>query len=122
MSTPRFLKRNMRQTAVYWAVTSADGRGWFNFATPEEVSCRWENRQEAFVDANGEEHLSIAVVTTTEDVTLNGLLFLGTLDDLSDAEESDPSTVDNALIIRARNKTSGVKNRYYKRTVFLTSK
>lgn len=84
------LRHNLRQTAVYWANPQSDGFGGRTFDDPIEVSVRWEDRQELFINASGQEETSKAVVHLAQDVDLGGYLYLGTLADLSSAEEGDP--------------------------------
>lgn len=86
------LTHNLKQTAVYWANPQSDGFGGRTFDDPIEISVRWEDRQELFIDASGQEKTSQAVVYLAQDVNLGGYLYLGSLSDLSSAEEGDPLT------------------------------
>ena len=49
--------RLLNQTAVYWGSPSYDGYSKRTFATPVEVSVRWEDKQELFTDSQGKEKL-----------------------------------------------------------------
>lgn len=88
------------QTAVYWAPSTLDGFGNVSFATPVEIAVRWENKTELFIDNQGKEQKSSAVVYPASAVLLEGYLYLGTLVALSPAEEADPKSVIAAKEIR----------------------
>jgi hypothetical protein len=83
----RFDKYTLRDTAVYWAKSAADGTGHFTFTNPIEIKCRWEQKQELFTGDDGQEHRSRAVVYPDRLLTLNSFLFKGTLDDLDSSGE-----------------------------------
>lgn len=113
------LTHNLKQTAVYWANPQSDGSGGRTFDDPIEVSVRWEDRQELFIDANGQEKTSRAVVHLAQDVDLGGYLYLATLADLSSAEEGDPLEVSGAREIRGYAKIPNMKVDAYLRKVWL---
>ena len=115
------LTDKLRQTAVYWGDPQSDGAGGrtFGSAYPVELSIRWEERQELFVDASGQETMSQAVVYLDQDIDIGGYLDLGDLDDLSSAEESDPLTVGGAYEIRNFKKLPDIKADRFLRKVWL---
>lgn len=82
-------KRVLRDDAVYWAASTPDGTGDYTYASPVQIKCRWEKKQELFLAGDGQEHRSRAVVYTDRDLALEGFLFLGTLDDISSAATPD---------------------------------
>ena len=88
------------QTAVYWAPYLSDGFGNVTFADPVEIAVRWENKIELFIDNQGKEQKSAAVVYPVSAVLLEGYLYLGTLLALSSAEENDPKSIITAKEIR----------------------
>lgn len=53
--------RNLREEATVWQ-TTPDGMGGYTFLTPYKVKCRWENRSELFLNSEGREVLSNAIV------------------------------------------------------------
>lgn len=79
------LTKNLTATAVYWGTPASDGYGGRTFADPMEINCRWEQKQELFIDATGQQQISRAVVYLDQDVDLGGYLYLGILDDLDSA-------------------------------------
>jgi hypothetical protein len=103
------LRRLLRQTAVYWASPVSDGYGGHSYADPVEVPCRWEPSSKRFSTAQGEEFVASAVVWVAEDLEVGGLLFLGSLSDLTGAQESNPQPVASALAVRAFEQTPDVR-------------
>jgi len=96
MGIETFIKRVCVQTAVYWGNPQSDGRGGYTYDDPVEVDCRWADEQQLFESDDGSQLVSKAIVHVTEDVDMDGLLYLGTLDDLEtlyDDSEGDSSGV-----------------------------
>lgn len=114
-----YLTRNLKQTAVYWGSPVRGGMGGFSHADPVEIDCRWEDRQETFVDAKGQKQVSRSVVYLDQDVVRDGYLYLGDLDDLSSAEEGEPTLVDEAYLIRAFRKIPNRKATAFERKAWL---
>lgn len=78
------------QTAVYWA---KNGRGFApgkNYADAVEIKCRWDGQQQEVTDSKGEKVICNAKLLLTQNVTLDGYLYLGALADL----DSDPQPED----------------------------
>lgn len=76
------------ETATYWAPTATPTHsGAVQFASPVPVAVRWEDRAERFVDAQGRERISRAVVTVDREVAPDGRLLKGT------SAAADPTTV-----------------------------
>ena len=115
----RYLIKNLNQIAVYWGNPTPGGYGGHTFDDPIEISVRWEDRQELFIDAEGKEVRSQAVVTIDRDLVLGGYLALMTLSDLSSAEEGDPQGISDAKEIRAMRKIPNIKATAYRRRVWL---
>lgn len=113
------LSRKLNQTAVYWGNPVNDGQGGRTFDNPMEVSVRWEQKQELFTDANGQEVRSMAVVYLAQDVVLDGFLYLGTLNDISSAEEADPMIIASAFAIRNFRSISNLKATMHLRVAWL---
>ena len=83
-------KRALKQKALYWSTPTKDGFGSYTFASPIEIRCRWEHKQELFIDADGRESHSEAVVYVDRVLVVEGFLMLGDLDDLSSAANETP--------------------------------
>lgn len=114
-----FPNNNLKQTAVYWGSPTKDGYGNYTYADPIEIPCRWVDKTEVLIGPNGEELVSHARAQVKQDVDENGLLFLGNLDDLTAAEEADPTTVANARRILKFYKTPTINGRNYFRRAWL---
>jgi hypothetical protein len=120
--------KNCPQTAVYWGNPVNNGYGGFTYDEPVEIDCRWEDRNEIFVDANGDETVSKSVVIVLQDMDLEGRLFLGTLDSIYDSLESsaatiDPTTIAGAHFIRRFDRIPRLGSTVdFLRKVYLTSK
>lgn len=111
------LSHGRTQTVVYWGSPVSDGSGGRTFATPVELLVRWEDRTEMFVDAQGREKRSRAVVLLGQDVDLGGYLYLGTLADLSSAPE--PVDTATAYAIQAFAKVPDIKGTRFWRKAWL---
>ena len=88
-------ERLLKQTAVWWANPVNDGYGVLTFDDPAELSCRWEQRQELYVDAFGQDRRSQAVVYVypSSTVDVGDWLLLGDFDDVTSSQEADPQTI-----------------------------
>jgi hypothetical protein len=115
----RAIARAARQKAVYWGNPQNDGTGGKTFDAPVELDVRWEQRQDLFTDAAGLEIRSRAVVYSLQDLTLDAVLYLGELDDLTAEEQVDPQIVADAFPVRAVEKVPGLRARSYTRRVWL---
>ena len=114
-----WIEKRYTQTVVYWSTPTADGAGGYTYATPVEITCRWEDRSDKYIDDNGEEKVSRSVVYTPSDVDVGGYMYLGGLDNLSSAEEADPEIVTNAYRIQAFKKSPSVLGTKYVRKAWL---
>jgi len=84
------LDRFYRQTLTYWGAPVTDGYGGWTFATPVEIQGRWEDKQELFINAKGEQALSRARVFVDQAVVNGGYLYSGT------SSATNPQLVDGA--------------------------
>lgn len=113
------LTRLLVQDAVYWAPGAPDGYGGRTYATPAELKCRWEDTARRARGPDGEEFITTAVVWVDEDLALGGLLYLGTLADLTDSEEADPQPVGGALAVRQFEKIPDLRGSVFVRRALL---
>ena len=120
MNFNKFLK----QVCVYWPLqgiesngSDYDSEGQPLYSVPCELACRWEDKAEKYINAQGEETVSSSVVLLNEDVQLSGVLMLGTLDDITD--ENEPLQNDNAFEIKSVGKMPDIKAKNFLRTVYL---
>lgn len=69
------LETMLTDKATYWAPGDPPYQeGQRVWAEPVELSCRWEDRAELFVNAAGQEESSRSVVYVSEDVAEGGVL------------------------------------------------
>ena len=115
----RLTTRNLKQTVVYWGNPQPDGYGGYVFDAAVEISARWQDKQQLFVDRQGNEAVSRAVVYVDRDVDIGGYLYLGTLDDLDSVQEADPYDVSGAWPIRAFAKTPDITGEFFVRKVWI---
>lgn len=101
------------QTATYWGGPVPDGYGGSTFSDPLTVRCRWEEKNEEFVDANGQEKLSRVIVYLEDDVEVGGYLTLG------ESTTEDPQSLDDALPIQRYSKIPDIRAANYLRKAWL---
>ena len=96
----RFFERNLNQTATVWTVNDVDSAGdpTYDSASPRTVACRWEQRNDLFINQGGEQEASVSMVVIAEDLNLGDYLFLGT------SVGADPRLVDGAYAIKVAEK------------------
>lgn len=114
MSIDRYMKRMVKQTALYWGAPTPITGGKFTFPDPVEITVRWHEKSELLRTNDGREITSRAVVYPTQELTDKGMLFLGDLDDISSGQEVDPTKVKEAYEIIKFDKTPSLnrKNTY----------
>lgn len=93
------------QKAVYWPPGSEEtgGSDYDDYGRPQyaqavEIDCRWDDRNEEMIFADGTRDLSRAQVITDQEVSVRGVLFLGELTDVDDLD--DPKNNEGAWEIR----------------------
>ena len=121
------IARTFTQKCVFWGSPVNDGQGGFTFASPVELSCRWEEMHQVVTDSKGNEITSRALVFVPSDVVEEGMLYLGTLDDLYDlyGESSggaldSPKDISGTYIIKRFQKTPSIDGSGYLRKAYLT--
>lgn len=102
-------KKYCKQTAVYWGAGSVDGFGVVTYDTPVEVTVRWSEKMELFLDSDGEQKSSRSVVHILQDMDINGFLYLGSLSDLSASEKADPNTISTTRKIKAKSEVPDLR-------------
>lgn len=124
MGIDKFIKKVCVQTAVYWGSPVDDGYGGRTFADPVEIACRWTDKLR-LIGGNEKELVTKGEVLVTQDLDLQGYLYLGTLEDVEVLQDSSgdvisPLDVEGAYIIMAFDKIPMIKSTtIFVRTVFL---
>ncbi len=113
-----FTEHNLRQKAVYWGAPIADGYGGFSWADPIEISCRWEDLVSTVIGKLGSATVSQSRVQVARDLEEEGMLFLGTLNDLDSGDFNDPVSAGAFVIIRF-DKIPNIKGTAFFRRAYL---
>lgn len=82
------LPSNYTQTATHWGVAGRDEFDEIIFDAPVEVLVRWEQKQELFMDNQGKQVLSNAIVYPLEELPIEGYLALGSFSETNPKESS----------------------------------
>ena len=90
------------QTATYWSPSGVDGFGKQTFSAPQQIDVRWQERQELFVNAEGENDVSRAAVYCKQLVEKGGYLFLGS------ESSMNPESVTEAFRIKALSRSPNI--------------
>ena len=119
----RFPERHLNQTAVYWASPTSDGRGGFTYTDPTEIDCRWVDKTELISGLRGvqpgQEIISTSQVQVKQDLDEGGVLYLGSLTDLTAEQKTNPMTISIAYKIKQFKKIPTMKSGRYFRKVYL---
>lgn len=108
-----FLTRNLKQKVTYWATSGRDITGAPAWTTPIALKARWEDLNELFINDQGEEVRSRAVIYLNSDVETSGYLFLGT------SVVADPTTLSDAFPIKAFRKVPEQRGVRFERRAML---
>ncbi len=99
------LSRLMHDDVTHWAVSGSDGYGGFLYAAPVKFKARWEGKNVLFLDLNGEEKTSNAIVYTPSQIPVGDYLGLGDL-----TATVDPASIDGTFRVRASNRSTDLRN------------
>jgi hypothetical protein len=110
-----FPDRNLNQTAVYWGNPITNGRGGFTWDDPVEIVCRWSDSGKMLESADGKQFVAISEVQVNQDLDVDGMLLLLSLDDLDSGNYDDPVNA-GAISIKQFDKIPTIKaNRFYRK-------
>lgn len=100
----------LNQDIVIWRPGALDAGGNTAWVTAADLTGRWQEKGELFLDANGERQLSKAVAYFDggTDIPIDSRLFLGEAADLDSNQLSDPSTVTAAARVVQVDDSPGV--------------
>lgn len=93
--------------AVYFPPSTVGRDGQRSFGEPVAIKCDWLDSKEEFLDKNGGKQVSKAVVFVDQDVELLGVLWHGTIAELT--SESEPFKNEGAYEIRKFDKVSRLR-------------
>ncbi len=98
------------------------GFGQTTFATPVEITGRWEDREVRFTDNTGHEDVADAEVFVGQDVIIGDWLFLGALTGIASAiDETDPKNVAGAREVKKSMKIPTLRADKFERRALLKS-
>jgi len=110
----------LRQTAVYWGGPVENGYGGFTYDDdPIEISCRWTDSTQVVSDSKGNNIVCKSVVMVGQDLDEQGMLYLGTLDDLGPDRDDNPETIEGAWRIKRFDRIPTVKGKTFLRVCYL---
>lgn len=87
--------RRMKTQATYWPPAGADVEGKVSAGAAELVLVRWQEKADVFVDAQGKEEISTAIVYVNQLVEPDGFMVRG------DESAETPETLASARLIKA---------------------
>ena len=117
MGFARFLEKIRKQDAICWERIGMDYNGDEVFNDPIEIKVRWENVEELFVNEQGEEGRSQALVYMGFMPSSGSWLYLGTIAEATGSGiPSSPVGLQGAFPIKKREAVPDIKN---KATLFL---
>lgn len=86
----------MHDDVTHWPVGGSDGFGGFTFGAAAKFKARWEDKNELFIDINGEQVTSRAHVYIPKVVSVGDYLALG-----DKTATADPTTIKGPFRIRS---------------------
>lgn len=100
------IKKMRKQFAIYWERTGNSRTGSALFAEPVQIRCRWDDKQEEFVDTSGATRASKAVVYPDRTMRAGDMLKLGELDSLT---PDDPKGDADAMAVQSFERIPNLK-------------
>ncbi len=107
-----FPEDNLLEEITYWALAGRDAFGAITYDTPIIIKARWEQTEVLFIDTQGQERRSEAIVYVDRDVVNLGKLFRGK------STVTNPDTID-AREIRSFKNIPLIDNSSAERRAFL---
>ncbi len=111
------ITRMRKGTAVYWARSTRDAYGQWTFASPVQISVRWEWIESLHQSDKGEKWMSNSTVYVDRDMSTGDWLFDGTIQDLT--SESIPQSNSGAFQVKKFEKVPTLRYNEYLRTAYL---
>jgi len=103
------VQSKLKQKAVYWGPATPGGYGTDVFPAPVEMTVRWDDDMQDFINDIGEVKKSSAVILTATAVELKSLFRLGTLASIPPAELDDPTHASGVVRVRQIKKYANKK-------------
>jgi len=108
----KFIAKVCVQDAVYWGNPVATGTGTVTFDPPIAIKVRWDDllEQNKVIASHKEDEQDRAVILTTSDLDVGGMIMLGTLVDILPYDTTKPYNIPNTFEIRKWEKNPMVKS------------
>lgn len=115
------ISKMRKQKAVYWSFASIDAFGDKQYDSAIEISCRWEDISQEYIDAQGEKKISNSIVYVDRDMSVGDLLMLGDLEDIDNSAFDSNNPLDNNGVweIKKSSKVPDLKAKEFLRMVYL---
>ena len=110
MSITSAIARMCKQDAVYWGNPQNDGYSDFTYDAAVEIKCRWEDKEQ--IVSKGDEKAVIfrSIIFLLQDVDTDGLLWLGSVDDLTSDQKLNPKELSGIMVIKRFEKSPEIKS------------
>ena len=95
--------------AVLWKKLGDSGRGYYVYASPVEIDCRWNQTDEQLFDKNGVEFRCVSDLVVDRDVAVGDILKYGPLTSITQPID-DPLVRDGAYPVRKVEKLTTLNN------------
>ena len=105
MSIIDFVESVCVQPVIYWGTPVDDGYGGKTYDDPVQIYCRWDGSAKLVTDAKGKEFVCVAEVMVTQELDIDGMLYLGTFEDLGPDRDDAPETITGTQIIKQFSRT-----------------
>lgn len=106
----RLIKKCRIHTAILWRRNGDSGRGYFVYAAPVEIKCRWNETSEQMYDDKDTEFRCIAEVIVDRDVSVGDALLYGELADVSH-DHMDPLAIPNTATVKKIDRLMTLRNK-----------
>lgn len=113
---PDIAKKFRRQYAVYWEAGPDNEFARPTFKEPVEVRCRWDDVTEAFINRQGNQTISSAIVLVDRDMVEGSFLWLGKLEELESLEHTGN---ERAMVIQKFERIPDIKAKNFIYTAYL---
>ena len=113
------LRSKLKDFAIHWPGSSNDGFGGYSYGDPAEYNVRWQDKQETFIDFDGEEQVSNAIVYLDVSIARKGSwMKQGQLTDLSSSDD-DPKEIKDTFPVRGIQQSPTLRNKQVWYKVYL---
>ena len=95
--------------AVLWSKIGDSGRGFYVYADPVQIDCRWNQSDEQMFDKTGVEFRCVSDLVVDRNVQVGDIVKYGLLTDIEQPLH-DPLVIDGAYPVRMVEKITTIRN------------